>query len=263
MARLKLRDFQQEALKAVQDTFKKGVSNQLIVLPTGTDKTILMAAIARKYDKRVLLLAHREELMKQAVDKIKLYAPNADIGICKAKQNELSKQIVVGSVQSCFRSKRLAQLKKENFKILMIDEAHHSESPSYQKIITELGFLVGELTGPWKEIKDSFLRLKPLQRKIQSSISFGGKPSKQIPYFVVGYRGWKDLATLESKRKELGANGILILESALYCGKTTQEEIVKGAKEESLLLFLMALQQLTGQMMGGVPDYRAYLSRNG
>ncbi len=140
MARLKLRDYQQEALKAVQDAFKKGISNQLIVLPTGTGKTIIMASIARHFDTKVLLLAHREELIRQASDKFKLYDPNADIGICKAKRNEISKQIVVGSVQSCFQPKRLAQLKKENFSILMIDEAHHSESPSYQKIINELGF---------------------------------------------------------------------------------------------------------------------------
>ncbi len=140
MARLKLRDYQQEALKAVQDTFEKGVSKQLIVLPTGSGKTIIMAAIARHYDTRVLLLAHREELIKQAKEKFELYWPTADIGICKAKKNEINQQIVIGSVQSCFQPKRLEQLKQQNFSILMIDEAHHAESKSYQKIINALGF---------------------------------------------------------------------------------------------------------------------------
>ncbi len=140
MALLKLRDYQQEALKTVQNAFKKGISNQLIVLPTGSGKTIIMASIARHFDTKVLLLAHREELIKQAKEKFKLYWPTADIGICKAKQNEISKQIVIGSVQSCYQPKRLKQLKEQNFDILMIDEAHHTESSSYQKIIVELGF---------------------------------------------------------------------------------------------------------------------------
>ncbi len=142
MARLKLRDYQQKALKAVQDEFKKGVCNQLIVLPTGAGKTIIMASIARHFDTKVLLLAHREELIKQAVEKFKLYTPDADIGICKAKKNELDHPIVIGSVQSCFQPKRLEQLKKQNFSILMIDEAHHTESQSYQKIIKSLNLSI-------------------------------------------------------------------------------------------------------------------------
>ncbi len=85
MARLKLRDYQQEALAVVEKSWEKGISNQLIVLPTGTGKTIIMAAIARQSGSRVLLLAHREELIKQAKKKILLYTPDADIGICKAE----------------------------------------------------------------------------------------------------------------------------------------------------------------------------------
>ena len=140
MAFLKLRDYQQQALEAVRESRSRGITRQLIVLPTGVGKTIIMAAIACLFDTRVLLLAHREELIRQAHEKFLLYAPNMDIGICKAQKNEIDKQVVIGSVQSCIQQKRLKQLKEKNFDIMMIDEAHHAESASYQKLIQELGF---------------------------------------------------------------------------------------------------------------------------
>jgi len=118
-----------------------------------------MAAIARSFPGKVLLLAHRRELITQAAEKLKLYSPQADIGICKAEQNEINKDIVIGSVQSC--SKRLEQLKEKDFSVLLIDEAHHAESPSYQKIIKELGFgddkklLVGVTATPQRADKKS------------------------------------------------------------------------------------------------------------
>ena len=140
MPLIKLRDYQQDALNVVIEAHSKGLSKQLIVLPTASGKTIIMAAIARHFDTKMLLLAHREELINQAIDKFKLYWPDVDIGICKAKKNEIDRQVVAGSVQSCFRPKRLEQLKKQGFEVLFIDEAHHAAAQSYQTIINELGF---------------------------------------------------------------------------------------------------------------------------
>ena len=140
MSKFKLYSYQQEALEVIQAEFKNNVFKQLVVLPTGSGKTFLMAAVAKHFNKKVLIIAHREELIQQAYKKIKLFWRKADIGICKAKKNELNHQIVLGSVQTCVSPKRLVQLKKENFEILMIDEAHHSTAKTYQKIINELGF---------------------------------------------------------------------------------------------------------------------------
>jgi superfamily II DNA or RNA helicase len=143
MSLVTLREYQQEALEEVYKWFIAGLNSQLIVLPTGSGKTILMAAIGQHFNKRLLLLAHREELIQQAVEKFKLYWPEADIGICKAEREEISHQIVIGSVQSCSRPKRLVKLKEQGFEILLIDEAHHASADSYQKIIEELGFKKG------------------------------------------------------------------------------------------------------------------------
>jgi superfamily II DNA or RNA helicase len=140
MSFVQLREYQEEALKEIVKALSNGINKQLIVLPTGSGKTILMAAIAKHLNKMTLILAHREELIQQAFEKFKLYWPEADIGICKAERDETDHQIVIGSVQSCSKSKRLASLKDSSFDVLLIDEAHHATAESYQKIINELGF---------------------------------------------------------------------------------------------------------------------------
>lgn len=162
MSFVQLREYQEEALYTIVQALSDGISKQLIVLPTGSGKTILMAAIAKHLDKRTLILAHREELIRQAFDKFKLYWPEADLGICKAERDEINHQIVIGSVQSCSKSKGLGSLKDSAFDVLLIDEAHHATAESYQKIIKELGFhtdqiklLLGVTATPNRSDKDS------------------------------------------------------------------------------------------------------------
>ncbi len=135
-----LRDYQLEAINAVSVAFFEGTHKQLIILPTGSGKTIVMAALAMQFNKKTLLLAHREELITQAVDKFKLVWPEVNVGVCMAERDEIHNQIVIGSVQSCSRPKRLERLKEQGFEIMMIDESHHAVSESYQSIIDELGF---------------------------------------------------------------------------------------------------------------------------
>lgn len=135
-----LRDYQEECLTTVLNEYHAGTYRQLVVLPTGSGKTVLMAAIAKQFNKKTLIIAHREELLQQAIDKFKLFWPEVDIGLCKAEVNEIDCQVVVGSIQSCYRPQRLAKLKEQGFDLLMIDEAHHSISDSYQSVINGLGF---------------------------------------------------------------------------------------------------------------------------
>ncbi len=140
---IELRDYQKECLDTIINESSAGIKKQLISLPTGSGKTILMSAVAKEIDKKTLILAHREELIIQTSDKLKLFWPDAKVGICKAERDEIHQQIVIGSVQTCSRPQRLERLKEQGFELLMIDEAHHSVSNSYQSIINELGFSSG------------------------------------------------------------------------------------------------------------------------
>ncbi|MFH1254647.1 MAG: DEAD/DEAH box helicase [bacterium] len=140
-SKITLRDYQREALNSVISEYKNGINRQLIVIPTAGGKTLVMAAIAKHFKKRVLILAHLEELIQQAEDKFRLFWPEVDIGIYKAERKELDHQIIIATVQTCSRPGNLKQLKKNDFDILMIDETHHAPAKSYQRIIKDLGFL--------------------------------------------------------------------------------------------------------------------------
>lgn len=140
---ISLRDYQREAVDEVLKDYRSGSNRLLIHLPTAAGKTLVMAALAKEFNRRVLVLAHREELVAQAEEKFRFYWEEADIGICMAGRNNFDHQVVIGSVQSCYQPKRLRILQKQGIELLMIDEAHHAASESYQKIIEALGFTKG------------------------------------------------------------------------------------------------------------------------
>lgn len=136
---MELRPYQQEAKAAVFKEWEQGSKNTLLVLPTGCGKTIVFAKISEdcvRNGERVLILAHRGELLEQAADKI-LKACGLSCAVEKAEKTSLNSwyRITVGSVQTLMREKRLAKFPPNYFDTIIIDEAHHSISESYQKIL--------------------------------------------------------------------------------------------------------------------------------
>lgn len=136
---MELRPYQQEAQQAVFNEWQAGNSKTLLVLPTGTGKTIVFAKITENCvsnGDRVLILAHRGELLEQASDKL-YNATHLKCATEKAEQSCLGSwfRVVVGSVQSLQREKRLNQFSKDYFDTIIIDEAHHCISDGYQKVL--------------------------------------------------------------------------------------------------------------------------------
>lgn len=136
---VELRPYQAEAQQSIFDEWNKGVLKTLLVLPTGCGKTIVFAKIAEecvKSGERVLILAHRGELLEQAADKI-FKATGLGSATEKAEESCLGSwfRVAVGSVQSLMREKRLSQFSEDYFDTIIIDEAHHSISESYQKVV--------------------------------------------------------------------------------------------------------------------------------
>jgi superfamily II DNA or RNA helicase len=136
---MKLRPYQEAAFNNVFDQWSAGVDKTLLVLPTGCGKTIVFAKITEecvRRGNRVLILAHRGELLEQAKDKI---AKATGLGCSTEKAEETCLgswfRVVVGSVQTLMREKRLAQFSKDYFDTIIIDEAHHCISDSYKVIL--------------------------------------------------------------------------------------------------------------------------------
>ena len=136
---MQLRPYQQEAKDAIFNTWEGGTRKTLLVLPTGCGKTIVFAKVAEdcvRNGDRVLILAHRGELLDQAADKIQK-STGLGCAVEKAEETCLGSwfRIVVGSVQTLMREKRLGQFPADYFNTIIIDEAHHCISDSYQRVL--------------------------------------------------------------------------------------------------------------------------------
>lgn len=137
---MQLRKYQQEAHDSIFNEWeKKGIKKTLLVLPTGCGKTIVFAKVAEdcvKEGNKVLIMAHRGELLEQAADKIKKMT-GLECSVEKAEQRCMGSwnRIVVGSVQTLQGTKRLSKFPKDYFDTIIIDEAHHVLSSSYQKVL--------------------------------------------------------------------------------------------------------------------------------
>ncbi|MYV09865.1 DEAD/DEAH box helicase [Ligilactobacillus salivarius] len=136
---MELRTYQETARQKVQEEWKEGKKRTLLVLPTGTGKTIVFSKIIEdrvKKGERVLVIAHRGELLEQASDKL-YKSTGLKTATEKAEQTSLGSfyRVVVGSVQTLQREKRLNQFPPEYFDTIVIDEAHHAISDGYQRVL--------------------------------------------------------------------------------------------------------------------------------
>lgn len=136
---MELRPYQETARQKVQEEWEEGKKRTLLVLPTGTGKTIVFSKIIEdrvRKGERVLVIAHRGELLEQASDKL-YKSTGLKTATEKAEQTSLGSfyRVVVGSVQTMQREKRLNQFPPEYFDTIVIDEAHHAISDGYQRVL--------------------------------------------------------------------------------------------------------------------------------
>lgn len=160
-----LRPYQEETLQAIAAAEERGVRRQAVSAATGLGKTVIFCALAQRRGGRTLILAHRDELVSQAVEKMLQVWPDCPVGVVKAERNETAAQVVVASVQTLSRPSRLAQLlagpsgfqgslveagapldHEGPFDLVVVDECHHSTADSYVRVID--GLDAGKPGGP-------------------------------------------------------------------------------------------------------------------
>lgn len=140
---LGLRRYQEQAIEALYEMWQEEHNRRLaIVLPTGGGKTVVFAHLADRVLKaapegRVLVLVHTDELVRQAVKKINDHAPDLVVGIVKGKENNVTADVIVASVQTLKNPRRLAQVR--NVVTVIVDECHHAVAASYMTILTHFG----------------------------------------------------------------------------------------------------------------------------
>ena len=143
MSAMTLRPYQQGAREKVHAEWEAGRLRTLTVLPTGTGKTIVFSAVAEdqvRAGDRVLILAHRGELLDQAAEKLKK-STGLGCAVEKAESSCLNSwyRVTVGSVQSLQRPQRLEKFPHDYFGTIIIDEAHHAITDGYRRILDWFG----------------------------------------------------------------------------------------------------------------------------
>lgn len=143
MSAMTLRPYQQGAREKVHAEWDAGRLRTLTVLPTGTGKTIVFSAVAEdqvRAGDRVLILAHRGELLDQAAEKLKK-STGLGCAVEKAESSCLNSwyRVTVGSVQSLQRPQRLEKFPHDYFGTIIIDEAHHAITDGYRRILDWFG----------------------------------------------------------------------------------------------------------------------------
>ena len=134
-----LRPYQQQARDRIHAEWDAGHTRTLLVLPTGTGKTIVFASVAAdqvRAGDRVLILAHRGELLEQAADKLQR-STGLVSAVEKAESTCLDSwfRVVVGSVQTLQRTARMERFPQDYFGTIIIDEAHHAITDGYRRIL--------------------------------------------------------------------------------------------------------------------------------
>ena len=130
------RGAQIEALYALEDSRSEGVTKGLVQAATGVGKTYLAAFDSAKYE-RVLFVAHREEILKQAAISFKNVRHSDDYGFFYGKQKDTDKAVIFASVATLGRNEYLTKdfFAPDYFDYVIIDEFHHAVNEQYQRIV--------------------------------------------------------------------------------------------------------------------------------
>lgn len=135
-----LRPYQAEAVEAVYQQWGDGVDRTAVVLPTGTGKTDCIAAIAVREvaaGRRVLAVAHRDELLDQITERIRMHDPDVPIGRVQGRSNQRNRKITVASTPTLWGEKRRGQMTPPD--VVLYDEVHHAPSPKSVEMLRWAG----------------------------------------------------------------------------------------------------------------------------
>jgi len=142
---------QHEALKKLEETRRRGNNAGLVVLATGLGKTWLSAFDVQQCNAaRVLFVAHREEILRQAMDTYRRIRPKARLGLYAGEIREIESDVMFASIQTLGRQAHLNRFGRTDFDYIVVDEFHHAAAPTYRRLIDhfEPKFLLGLTATP-------------------------------------------------------------------------------------------------------------------
>jgi superfamily II DNA or RNA helicase len=188
--KLQPNQIQEEALQALSFYRERGWRKGVVVLPTGTGKTVLSALDSKRVCGRVLFIVHRLDILKQSIDAYKFAFGNIKVGILtgEVREREYDCDVLFASKDTLRQRGELENFSKDWFDYIVVDEVHHGQSPSYKEVLTwfEPKFMLGMTATPdrtdRKDIFELFDYNKVYELPLQEAIELG----YLVPYTYYG-----------------------------------------------------------------------------
>lgn len=197
---------QYEALKALKQTRFNGYKRGLVVMATGLGKTWLAAFDSLELQsKRVLFVAHREEILAQAEYTFVRILPDSKVGRYAGTRHELDTDILFASVQTLGKKRHLQQFSRDHFDYIVVDEFHHAAAQTYQRLLAHFNprFLLGLTATPERTDQADILALcddnlvyrrdmfDGIRSGLLCSFHYYGLADKEVDYQAIPWRNGK------------------------------------------------------------------------
>ncbi|MDQ7825420.1 MAG: DEAD/DEAH box helicase family protein [Candidatus Eremiobacteraeota bacterium] len=181
---------QEQALSALRETRKEGYQAGLVVLATGLGKTYLAAFDSMEF-KRVLFVAHREEILHQSQSVFRKMRPGSFLGIFMGKEKNSAADVLFASIQTLSKKQNLSLFEPGYFDYIIIDEFHHACANTYRKLIAHFSpsFLLGITATPERTDQSDLLVLCENNLVYEKSLVAGITAGLLVPF---SYYGIKD-----------------------------------------------------------------------
>lgn len=182
-------DIQQRALVALETTREDGFTSGLVVLATGLGKTWLAAFDSDRPEfRRVLFVAHREEILSQAIETFRQVRPTSRLGRLAGDVRQPDADFVFASVQTLARVNHLSRFDPEDFDYIVIDEFHHAAAATYRRVIDYFRprFLLGLTATPERTDGADLLTLCQENLVFEAGIHDGIEEGLLCPFSYFG-----------------------------------------------------------------------------
>ncbi|OOE95699.1 DEAD/DEAH box helicase family protein [Salinivibrio sp. IB643] len=180
---------QEVALKALADTREQGYLRGLVVLATGMGKTWLSAFDAQQIQaKRVLFVAHREEILRQAQDTFSQLLPHYSTGLYASKVRQENADCLFASIQTIGKQEHLAQFDPHHFDYVVVDEFHHASAPIYRALLDYFRpqFMLGLTATPERSDQADILSLCDNNLVFERNLVHGIDSGALVPFYYYG-----------------------------------------------------------------------------
>ena len=233
-------ELQAEALQALD--FKRETNlwrKAIVIMPTGTGKTILSALDAAKFTGRILFLVHRLDILKQTIDAYKLSLPGVDYGILtgEEKRDEKTARILFASKDTLRQPRELSRFDRNEFDYIVVDEVHHGQSPSYRDIFEHFRpqFLLGMTATPDRMDRKDILELFDYQIAHEVTLQEAIERGYLVPYTYYGLTDNVDYSKIRFQNQRYRVDD---LERYLIIPERNQailnEYIDKGCRDKAI-----------------------------